>query len=197
MSFGIKDESESVTKALNRAQQSGIITLASASNEGANDCISFPARLNNIFCIGSADGKGFPSSFSPPYRDKEKYSTLGEEVLGAIPVCNSDLKSEAIYGRRSGTSTALAVATGIVALLIDYTRQFLPKGKGADNRDNLRKIFLKMSDATAGECYRYLALKYFFGLKSHENKDTRFVIKEVLAKPIGKILAFFVLRLTL
>ena len=128
MSLGLKDEPSSVREALNEARRRGIIVLASASNEGANDTIAFPARLESVFCIGSADGKGSRSSFSPPFMGEEKYSTLGEAVLGAhlINDDNDDGNGETrIHSRRSGTSTAVVIAAGIVALLIDYTRQFM------------------------------------------------------------------------
>lgn len=165
---------------MNEARRRGIIILASASNEGANNRIAFPARLDNVFCIGSADGKGGRSSFSPPFIGEEKYSALGEAVLGAWPL-QDDVDAEKQSCRRSGTSTAVAIAAGIVSLLIDYTRQFLERGKGADNWDNLRKIFLKMSEATAEEPYRYLSPKYLFGT----SKDVKSLIKDILRKPAG------------
>jgi subtilisin family serine protease len=181
MPLGIKDDPLSVVEALNEARKQGIIILASASNEGANHTISFPARLNNVFCIGSADGKGSRSSFSPPFIGEEKYSVLGEEVLGASPSQEGEELARG-YSRRSGTSTAVIIAAGIAALLIDYTRQFMERGKGADNWDNLRKIFIKMSEATAEESYRYLAPRYLF----ETSKDVKAVIKSVLKRPAGR-----------
>lgn len=113
----------SITEALEAARRRGTIVLASASNEGANDTIAFPARLNSVFCIGSADGKGTRSSFSPPFMGEEKYSALGEEVLGAWPAQGESEMNSGFYCRNTGTSTAVVIAAGITAFLIDYTRQ--------------------------------------------------------------------------
>ena len=87
-----------------------------------------------------------------------------------------------IFRRLSGTSTAVSVAAGIAAFLIDFTRQFLEGGRGADNMDNLRKIFVKMSEPTSEEPYRYLAPKYLFTC----SKDMKGLIKSVLRKPFGR-----------
>ena len=178
MSLGINTNPQLIVEALKEAKKKGIIVLASASNEGANHAISFPARLDTVFCIGSADGKGFRSNFSPPFLGEEKYSALGEAVSGALPV-NGDSKNR--YGRRTGTSTAVAVAAGISALLMDFTRQFMETWSGDNNWDNIRKIFLTMSEATAGESYRYLSPRYLFTLSN----DTKSLIKSVLRKPAG------------
>src|SRR5271155_4301030 len=130
MSLGMRDNPLSLIEALNEARGQGITILASASNEGANDTISFPARLPSVICIGSADGKGRRSSFSPPFVGEEKYSALGEGVLGATPIRIGDEAGTEGYCRRTGTSTAVAIAAGIAALLIDYTRQFAQSGRG-------------------------------------------------------------------
>lgn len=192
MPLGIRDEPLSIIEALNDARRLGIIILASASNEGANHTIAFPARLNSVICIGAADGKGSRSSFSPPFMGEEKYSALGETVLGARPLRNDGEGETEYYCRRSGTSTAVAVAAGIVAFLIDYTRQFIERGKGADNWDNLQKLFLKMSEATAGESYRYLAPKYLFTM----TKDVKSLIKSILRRPAGITTCIIIHELT-
>jgi len=171
----------SIIEALEVARSRGTIVLASASNEGANDTIAFPARLDSVFCIGSADGKGTRSSFSPPFMGEEKYSALGEEVLGAWPAQGEKEMNGGLYCRNTGTSTAVVIAAGITAFLIDYTRQFMERGKGADNWENLRKIFLKMSEATAEESYRYLAPRYLFVTTN----DAESLIRSVLKNPTG------------
>lgn len=178
MALGLPTEPKPVAQALTRARSLGIVALASASNDGANNRISFPASLDDVFCIGSANGKGGRSHFSPPFIGEEKYSALGEGVYGAVPTQAAQAES---FGRKSGTSTAVMVAAGIVALLMDYTRQFLEVGQGADNWVNLRKLFLKMSEATAEEAYRFLSPQYLFTLA----KDIKGLIKLVIRKPAG------------
>jgi hypothetical protein len=179
----MREEPSSVVEALVEAKTRGTIILASSSNEGANQTIAFPARLPDVICIGSADGKGGRSSFSPPFIGEEKYSALGEAVRGACPLQNEGEAETGSYSRRTGTSTAVVIAAAIVALLIDYTRQFTERGRGADNWENLRKILLKMSEATAEEPYRYLSPKYLFTA----SKDVKSLIKSVLRKPAGTL----------
>jgi len=180
----MKKDIPSIASILNDALTSGILVFASASNVGANDRITFPARVHGVFCIGSADTYGNRSRFSPPFEGEEKYSALGEAVLAACPV---NFSNEPGYDgskqmiRRDGTSTATPIAAGIGALLIDLTRQIMGKGKRADIYDNIRKLFIGISEATVGKDYRYLALSYIFGL----GKDSKAEIKNMISVPAG------------
>lgn len=179
----MRDDIPSITEAINDAMKDGILVFASASNVGANYPISFPARLKRVFCIGSADGLGFQSAFSPPFAGEEKYSTLGEGVSGAG---TRNLSSEPGYDpisqtiRRDGTSTATPIAVGIAALLIDYTRQFMDYDV-SETHEIMRKLFITMSEATVGKDYRYLAPSYLFGA----GRTAKERIKDVLSIPAG------------
>ena len=63
---------------LKKAIDNGEIILAAAGNEGTNFDIPVPAVMDNVFCIGSAQGKGHPSGFNPPH-DIENYCALGKK----------------------------------------------------------------------------------------------------------------------
>ena len=159
---------------MQEAHQRGILILASASNSGANDPITFPANLPTVLCIGAADGMGNRSDFTSYKFGVEKYMALGVAVNGAsVPFKNG------LDGRRSGSSTATPVATGIAALLIDYTRQWLDDCD-AQNIDNMRKLFLAMSIQTEGNPVRYLAPWSLF-----EHQDPRETIKRIIERPLG------------
>ena len=109
------------------------LIFASAFNIGADNTVAFPIDFQGIFCIGSADGLGTQSIFSPLSRSIEKYSVLGEAVSGACPKFLSEqhgYNGATQTIRRNGTSTAVLVASGIAALLVDYVWQFMD-GKGA------------------------------------------------------------------
>ena len=184
-----------IAHSLGNAKKQGIIVMASASNVGANYPITFPARLKNtVFCVGSADGKGSPSVFNPPFMGEEKFSALGEAVKGARFIQeNADYPSDEVLSvRRDGTSTAVPVAAGIAAFLIDYVQQFMDRGKGDENYENIRKLFIKMSEATVEQSYRYLAPWYLFGA----GKNPRELIKNVLSKPAGMISSTTTCQLT-
>jgi len=171
-----------IASALNEALKAGILIFASASNTGANYPITFPARLSGIFCIGSSDGVGHPSSFNPPFAGEEKYSALGEAVSGACPKTLSkelgyNAKEQTI--RRNGTSTATPIAAGIAALFVDYAWQFMDTDDAWDY-ENMRKLFIRMSKATIEKDYRYLAPWSLFGL----GVDSRTEIKKILLAPV-------------
>ena len=184
ISWGKKRDIPSIASVLNDALTRGILVFASASNVGANDRITFPARVHGVFCIGSADSYGNRSRFSPPFEGEEKYSTLGEAVSAACPMIRSkepgyDSSKQTI--RRDGTSTATPIAAGIAALLMDYTRQLTDKWKTTDTYEIMRRIFIGISEATVGKDYRYLALSYVFG----PGKNSSAYIKEIISVPAG------------
>ena len=174
ISWGIRDDVPILTDIFGKAKKKGVLILASASNNGANHPITFPARLKNtVFCIGAADGKGNASAFNPPFLGEEKYSALGEAVLGA--------SQQNTYVRKDGTSTATPVAAGIAAMLVDFMRQFMDPPRGAENYERIRKLFIIMSAATVEQSYRYLAPWYIFGA----GKDSKEIVKSICEKPAG------------
>jgi hypothetical protein len=184
ISWGLNEDVPGVADALRRAKSMGVIVLASASNQGANHPITFPARLKNIvFCVGAADGKGNPSAFNPPFIGEEKYSALGEAVLGAVPGNQ--------YRRKDGTSTATPIAAGIAAVLIDFTRQFIDMPKGPEIYETMRKLFIKMSEATVEQPCRYLAPWYLI----NPGEGSRKIIKSICEKPAGMYISFTTLIL--
>jgi hypothetical protein len=89
--------------------------FAAASNGGGNDGLAFPAREDQVICIGSTDGEGNKSDFTPGPHVYNRFSTIGEAV-----------KSSWLGGetqRKSGTSYATPIAAGITALVMDFMRQ--------------------------------------------------------------------------
>lgn len=182
ISWGIMDNIPIISTALNEALKTGILIFASASNSGANFPIVFPARLHGIFCIGSADGIGAPSTFNPPSED-EKYSTLGEAVSGACPKHLSDKRgydAEAQTIRQDGASTATPIAAAIAALFIDYSWQFMD-ANASWTYENISKLFSRMSKTIVGQNYRYLEPWSLF----RPGKDSRAAIENIFVAPLG------------
>jgi len=175
----------SIKNSIGNAISTGILIFASASNAGANYPITFPARLQGVFCIGSADGLGAQSTFNPPFEGVEKYSVLGEAVSAACP---ESLSQQPGYNasegtiRTDGTSIASPIAAAIAALLLEYTSQFMDV-KGTQRYEDIRKLFIKVSMATVGKDYRYLAPWCLF----ESGKEPKSYIKAILSVPAGKI----------
>jgi hypothetical protein len=161
ISWGLSKVSPCIESALRLAISKNIIVFASASNEGARHPITFPATMDKVFCIGSADGYGLTSKFSPPETGSEKYSAVGEGVIAAYTsfVPGRSLQPQR-RERSDGTSTATPVAVGVSALFLDYLRQFT--SKKYETFETVRKLFIKMSAGTVGHDYRFLAPWYIF-----------------------------------
>src|SRR5437762_14106982 len=112
MDWGMDEDVPAIAEALQSAKDQNIIILAAAGPEDRP--IQFPARRNDfVFCIASADAMGTPVPRS--YTDSsisEMYTCLGEGVRGAERNSND-------YVRNSGSSVAVMVASGFVAILLD------------------------------------------------------------------------------
>lgn len=192
ISWGLDDDIPEITEAVNKAYNKGIVILASASNRGANDLITFPVRLRNVFCIGASDGKGGISSFNPPFVGVEKYSALGEAVYGADVLTTSvsgtfdqrNPTTHSTFTRRTGTSTATPIAAGIAAVFLDYTRQFTDAVKGPDNFARVRKLFIEMSKASVNLPYRYLVPWSLFD-PTFNSQKCRQAIQDILQRAPG------------
>ncbi|KAI0541388.1 peptidase S8/S53 domain-containing protein [Xylaria digitata] len=140
MPFGFRQRQESITKAVYQAYNKDVIMLAAASNDGSLERMAFPARLNQVLCVCSADGYGTSSLFNPlPNMAEDNFTILGERVLSAM------LGGDRI--RKSGTSVATAVAAGIAALVLQLGFQRPTKLREADLRSyaGMRAIFVAMS----------------------------------------------------
>src|SRR5437773_3440557 len=100
----MREESKPIREAIIKARRNDVIILASASNEGLNTPITFPANIGhpNVFCIGAADATGTRSNFSPPSKGFEKFSAVGEAVMGAT--FDKYVIPSFVTTRRDGTS---------------------------------------------------------------------------------------------
>jgi subtilisin family serine protease len=166
---------------LSEAHNQGVLIFASASNSGANDPISFPANLPYVFCIGAADGMGRAANFTSHRYGVEKFTALGVGVEGAN-VRFADDETQSLNVRRSGTSTAAPIASGIAAIFVEYTQQFLNGDR--ITREQLRKLFYAISKETDGHPNLYLAPWEVF--RDCEHSDVESVIGQILESPVPK-----------
>jgi subtilisin family serine protease len=102
-------------KAIKKAHSENIIMLAAAANHGLLDNVSYPANQDEVICVGSTDGLGNRSHFTPAPEKGVHISVLGE----AVPSDWQDNMSR----RKSGTSFAVPIAAATASVIIDYLQR--------------------------------------------------------------------------
>jgi subtilisin family serine protease len=90
-----------------------VLIFAAAGNEGGNQGIFWPAKLDDVICINATDSLGNASGFNPT-TSGDRLCTLGE----AVPSCETDSQQHTIY--RSGTSFATPIAVAVAAIVLAY-----------------------------------------------------------------------------
>jgi hypothetical protein len=123
---------------------------------------------------------GYAANFTSHKYGVEKFSGLGMAVEGANGRFADD-GTQSLNVRRSGTSTAAPVASGIAAIFVEYTQQFLNGDR--ITREQLRKLFYGMSKETDGHPNLYLAPWEVFR-DCKEESDVERVIGHILKSPV-------------
>ena len=148
MSFTISQEDRTsntkISEAIEKVEKK-VLMFAPASNDGTNADRTFPAKHRNVLCIYTSNGDGVISNRNPrPQVGDLNFSALGEFV--EAPHANQAVE------RFSGTSVATAVAAGIAALVLEFTRQPLVKDqepiqglKRLNTKEGMEMAFLKMT----------------------------------------------------
>lgn len=111
-------ELEPIRRAILDAHAADVLVFAAASNGGGNQSVTFPASMDEVICVGSTDGYGGRSSFTPSLRHGKRLCTVGEGIESSWPqeLCPNGR----ISVRKSGTSYATPVASGVAAMVLDY-----------------------------------------------------------------------------
>ncbi|EFW99001.1 lipid acyl hydrolase [Grosmannia clavigera kw1407] len=145
MAFGFQKRHEDILQAVRLAYDRGVIMLAAASNDGAlEERPAFPARLDQVICVNSADGLGSSSAFNPqPSIAEDNFTILGEKVESA--------KVGSHRVRKSGTSVATMIAAGVAALVLELSFQRPASMRESDIRSysGMRAVFAAMSRDTS------------------------------------------------
>ncbi|RAO73558.1 uncharacterized protein BHQ10_009570 [Talaromyces amestolkiae] len=115
ISAGFRNHSPSLQSAIEKASDAGVLIFAAASNWGNRGREAFPARHKfKTICIFSTNTDDQASHFNPEARDDaDNFAILGED----FPHPTNDKK------REDGTSMATAIAAGLAARILDFTRQ--------------------------------------------------------------------------
>lgn len=114
---------EPIRRAILKANAADVLIFAAASNNGGNEPIAFPACMDEVISVGSTDGLGNISSFTPNPDYGKILCVVGECIESSWPpALLSD--PDADLPRKSGTSFATPIAAGVAAMVLDYMWTF-------------------------------------------------------------------------
>lgn len=162
MSFGYPSREVNgyglLEQSIKHAINQNVLLFAAASNNGANTKRAYPARHSDVICVHSTNANGTPSDFNPIPLPGDNFATIGEAVESAWPIhlCDQE-KNELRVARKSGTSFATPIASGIAAALLQYARaKMLPKEAEQLKQSQFMKAVLK-AVSIRSQGYDYIA----------------------------------------
>ena len=123
MSFDFTAPSTEFTDAINYATQSGLISVASAGNDGLQEVV-YPASLSGVMGVASVNDSGQRSTFSNYGTQVVWVAAPGENIITTYPYGS--------YASGSGTSFSSPFVAGTVALILNIQQQAGPTGAAAD-----------------------------------------------------------------
>jgi cyanobactin maturation PatA/PatG family protease len=136
--------------AVRECARAGVLIVAAAGNQGC-ECLHIPAALDSVLAVGGMDSQGLPLDFSNwggAYRARGLLAPA-VDIPGALPGGGTT--------RRTGTSYAAPIVTGIAALLLSLERR---RGQRIDSA-RVREALLASASGCAAQpvpdCRRLLA----------------------------------------
>jgi hypothetical protein len=137
-----------LTEAVRFCADNNVLIVAAAGNDGCQ-CLHVPAALPSVLAVGAMNAQGLPFDFS---NWGDVYQTQGilapgENILGAEPGGR--------IARKSGTSFATPIVSGIVALLLSIQLKHGEKPNPQAVRDAILKS-ASPCDQQVISCRRFL-----------------------------------------
>lgn len=131
MSLGSPNPVQQVRKAIQYANQKGIVVFCAAGNAGKTRQIFYPANYPETIGVGAIDEKFDRANFSCTGDDLD-FLAPGVKIFSTVP--------DNWYAVLSGTSMANPFVTGVAVLLLSYKRSNNLKFK-LQTADDYRNIF--------------------------------------------------------
>jgi len=135
MSLGGGGYSSTRHDAVKRAEEEGVILVASSGNDGSQYS-AYPARYEEVIAVGALtdEGENSPPSLAwySNYGDALEITAPGTSILSTIP--------DGVYQYKSGTSMAAPQISGVVGLMISEGIHH------SDIRDILEKTAIELGD---------------------------------------------------
>jgi hypothetical protein len=138
-----------LAKAIQRCADNNVLIVAAAGNDGCQ-CLHVPAAAPTVLAVGATDAQGFPlasSNWGTLYEIQGILSP-GENIPGVVPGGG--------ISRKSGTSFAAPIVSGVVGLLLSLQ---LKRGEKPDPH-GVRAALLQSAHAcdpqVVKDCRRYM-----------------------------------------
>ncbi|TYP52426.1 S8 family peptidase [Thermosediminibacter litoriperuensis] len=113
MSFGVKNRSFALRRAIEKLHKNNVVLVAAAGNMGKEDSVLYPAKYPEVIAVAASNRNDEPANFS----------SSGPEVDIIAPgVDIPSTHKNGGYKLMSGTSMATPHVTGAAALVLSLTR---------------------------------------------------------------------------
>jgi cyanobactin maturation PatA/PatG family protease len=139
-----------LVQAVRHCSDRDVLIVAAAGNDGC-ECLHLPAALPPVLAVGAMDRQGLPLDFSNWGSNYRTQGILapGADLLGAAPGGG--------LTRRTGTSFATAVVSGVAGLLFSLQMQRGQKPNAAAVRAAILNSAVGCRQQMAPDCRRLLA----------------------------------------
>jgi thermitase len=137
-----------LVEAIGRTNAAGIIFIAAAANDGANNDVTsmFPANANfpNMIAVAASDSSDAKPSWSNYGKAKVAIASPGADILSSVPNGN--------YSKLSGTSMATPMVAGLAAVLQSEAKAAGNPLSGPELRSLMQATGAKVAIETACNC---------------------------------------------
>ncbi|KAK3986970.1 peptidase S8/S53 domain-containing protein [Cladorrhinum sp. PSN332] len=166
MAWGFSQEEERIREAINGIPRSTIVFVA-AGNDSRHESVQFPARMElddpqspvtPIFATTSYN-KNARKLNPPRMKDRPNFAILGDDVKIELTLKNHNQSGtdKVVTKTISGTSYSAAIAAGLAAYLIHFSRQPICRQPGREldleGKENMSAVFAEMSLGYADQGY--------------------------------------------